>query len=333
MEYNIDLKPYNTFGLNCKAKEFMRLRTEEDLDLLHSVYGKQTILFLGFGANIVFANEEFSGLVAKVENSGLSIKEEDKNFCFVEVEAGVIWDNFVDWACEKGLSGVENLAGIPSSVGAAPVQNIGAYGMEVKDTIAYVTVFDLKKNKFITLKNEECNFAYRNSIFKYQEGNLLIWKVGFCLKKNFTPNINYKALEEKIKKENIVSLTPKLIAQKVREIRNEKLPHFNVLGNVGSFFKNPVIEKHQYELLKKDYKDIVAFDSGEKKKISAAWLIEQCGYKGKRIGNIGMHDKQALVMVNYGGASGKDVLHLAHQIQKNVKEKFDIDLNIEAHLI
>lgn len=333
MEYNIDLKPYNTFGLNCKAKEFLRLRTEEDLDLLQSEYGKQTILFLGFGANVVFVDNEFGGLVAKLENKGIDVKEEDKNFCFVEVEAGQTWDDFVDWACERGLSGVENLAGIPSSVGAAPVQNIGAYGMEVKDSITYVVVFDLKENKFITIKNEECNFAYRNSIFKYQEGNLLIWKVGFCLKKNFTPNINYKALEEKIKKENIVSLTPKLIAQKVREIRNEKLPNFNVLGNVGSFFKNPVIEKHQYELLKKDYKDIVAFDSGEKKKISAAWLIEQCGYKGKRIGNIGMHDRQALVMVNYGGASGEDVLHLAHQIQKNVKEKFNIDLNIEAHLI
>ena len=333
MEYNIDLKPYNTFGLNCKAKEFLRLRTEEDLDLLQSEYGKQTILFLGFGANVVFVDNEFGGLVAKLENKGIDVKEEDKNFCFVEVEAGQTWDDFVDWACERGLSGVENLAGIPSSVGAAPVQNIGAYGMEVKDSITYVVVFDLKENKFITIKNEECNFAYRNSIFKYQDGNLLIWKVGFCLSKNFTPNINYKALEEKIKKENIVSLTPKLIAQKVREIRNEKLPNFNVLGNVGSFFKNPVIEKHQYELLKKDYKDIVAFDSGEKKKISAAWLIEQCGYKGKRIGNIGMHDRQALVMVNYGGASGEDVLHLAHQIQKNIKEKFNIDLNIEAHLI
>lgn len=333
MEYNIDLKPYNTFGLNCKAKEFIRLKTKEDLDLLHKEYEKQRILLLGLGANMVFVNKEFDGIVAKLENKGINIKEEDERKVIVEVEAGEEWDSFVDWACERGLSGVENLAGIPSSVGAAPVQNIGAYGMEVKDTIVYVTVFDLKENRFISFNNEECNFAYRNSIFKYQEGNLLIWKVGFCLSKAFSPNINYKALEDKLNKEDIHSLSPKLIAQKVREIRNEKLPDYRVLGNVGSFFKNPVIEKQLYEQLLKDYKDIVAFDSGENKKISAAWLIEQCGYKGKQINNVGMHNRQALVMVNYGGASGEDVLSLAHDIQAKVKEKFDIDLNIEAHII
>lgn len=333
MEYNIDLKPYNTFGLNCKAKEFIRLKTKEDLDLLHKEYEKQRILLLGLGANMVFVNKEFDGVVAKLENKGINIKEEDERKVIVEVEAGEEWDSFVDWACERGLSGVENLAGIPSSVGAAPVQNIGAYGMEVKDTIVYVTVFDLKENRFISFNNEECNFAYRNSIFKYQEGNLLIWKVGFCLSKAFLPNINYKALEDKLNKEDIYSLSPKLIAQKVREIRNEKLPDYRVLGNVGSFFKNPVIEKQLYERLLKDYKDIVAFDSGENKKISAAWLIEQCGYKGKQINNVGMHNRQALVMVNYGGASGEDVLSLAHDIQAKVKEKFDIDLNIEAHII
>ena len=333
MEYNIDLKPYNTFGLNCKAKEFIRLKTKEDLDLLHKEYEKQRILLLGLGANMVFVNKEFDGIVAKLENKGINIKEEDERKVIVEVEAGEEWDSFVDWACERGLSGVENLAGIPSSVGAAPVQNIGAYGMEVKDTIVYVTVFDLKENRFISFNNEECNFAYRNSIFKYQEGNLLIWKVGFCLSKAFSPNINYKDLEDKLNKEDIHSLSPKLIAQKVREIRNEKLPDYRVLGNVGSFFKNPVIEKQLYEQLLKDYKDIVAFDSGENKKISAAWLIEQCGYKGKQINNVGMHNRQALVMVNYGGASGEDVLSLAHDIQAKVKEKFDIDLNIEAHII
>ncbi len=333
MEYNIDLKPYNTFGLNCKAKEFIRLKTKEDLNLLHKEYEKQRILLLGLGANMVFVNKEFDGIVAKLENKGINIKEEDERKVIVEVEAGEEWDSFVDWACERGLSGVENLAGIPSSVGAAPVQNIGAYGMEVKDTIVYVTVFDLKENRFISFNNEECNFAYRNSIFKYQEGNLLIWKVGFCLSKAFSPNINYKALEDKLNKEDIHSLSPKLIAQKVREIRNEKLPDYRVLGNVGSFFKNPVIEKQLYEQLLKDYKDIVAFDNGENKKISAAWLIEQCGYKGKQINNVGMHNRQALVMVNYGGASGEDVLSLAHDIQAKVKEKFDIDLNIEAHII
>lgn len=333
MEYNIDLKPYNTFGLNCKAKEFIRLKTKEDLDLLHKEYEKQRILLLGLGANMVFVNKEFDGIVAKLENKGINIKEEDERKVIVEVEAGEEWDSFVDWACERGLSGVENLAGIPSSVGAAPVQNIGAYGMEVKDTIVYVTVFDLKENRFISFNNKECNFAYRNSIFKYQEGNLLIWKVGFCLSKAFSPNINYKALEDKLNKEDIHSLSPKLIAQKVREIRSEKLPDYRVLGNVGSFFKNPVIEKQLYEQLLKDYKDIVAFDSGENKKISAAWLIEQCGYKGKQINNVGMHNRQALVMVNYGGASGEDVLSLANDIQAKVKEKFDIDLNIEAHII
>lgn len=332
MEHNIELKPYNTFSLDCKAKEFLRIEKERDLSFLHKEYGKKKILFLGLGANIVFVGKEFDGLVVKLENKGISVKEEDKEKVIVEVGAGEVWNDFVDWACEKGLSGIENLSGIPSSVGAAPVQNIGAYGMELKDSLEYVVVFDLEENRFMTLKNEDCCFSYRNSVFKYQKGNLLIWKVGFRLSKEFKPNLTYKGLQERLFSKG-QTLSPKLVAQTVRQIRDEKLPDYKVLGNVGSFFKNPVITRQHYQRLLSEFPDIVAFDSGMDKKISAAYLIEKCGYKGKQIKNVGMHSRQALVMVNYGKATGSDVLYLAKEIQKSVKEKFDIDLNIEAHII
>ncbi|MDO5759935.1 MAG: UDP-N-acetylenolpyruvoylglucosamine reductase, partial [Bacteroidota bacterium] len=199
--------------------------------------------------------------------------------------------------------------------------------------IEYVVCFDLKGEKWIRFENKECNFGYRESIFKHQEGNFIIWRVGFRLKKNFTPNIEYKDIKKAIENNNITSLSPSIIARLVKQIRKEKLPDYKVLGNVGSFFKNPIISNKHYAELVKVYPNIVAFDEKESKKISAAWLIEYCGYKGKRIGNVGMSSNQALIMVNYGGANGEEVLFLAKEIQEKVKQNFDINLEIEANII
>lgn len=333
MKYDVDLIRYNTFGLHCIAKNFLIVANNEDLQELSKLYQNNEVFILGRGANTIFAEEKCDKIVAKVENLGKKIVEENNEHILIEVASGENWDDFVSWATLNDYSGLENLAGIPSSIGATPIQNIGAYGMEVKDIIDYVICFDLKHNQWVNLTKQECKFGYRDSVFKHMEKNLLIWKVGFRLNKKFTPNINYKDIKNKIEIEKTELLTPKIIAQTIRQIRDNKLPDYKILGNVGSFFKNPIISLGQYLDLKKLFPDIVAFDEGENKKISAAWLIEQCGYKGKKIGNIGMHSTQALVMVNYGDAKGEDVIELANEIKESIKQKFEINLEIEANII
>ncbi len=333
MKYNIDLSKYNTFGLHCVAKKFLVITDNKDLQELAELYQNNEIFILGRGANTVFAEENCDKIVAKIENLGKNITEENKEYILIEVSAGENWDDFVQWATQNNYSGLENLAGIPSSIGATPIQNIGAYGMEIKNIIDYVVCFDLEKRHWVSLTKEECKFGYRDSVFKHEKKNLVIWKVGFRLSKQFAPNINYKDIKNKIATEQIEHLTPKIIAESIRQIRNKKLPDYKILGNVGSFFKNPIITHNQYSDLIKSFPNIIAFDEGDNKKISAAWLIEQCGYKGKRIGNVGMHSTQALVMVNYGGATGKEVILLANEIKENVKHKFDINLEIEANII
>lgn len=333
MKYDIDLSRYNTFGLHCVAKKFLIVANNEDLQELAKLYQNNEVFILGTGANTVFAEEKCDKIVAKVENLGKKIVEENEEYILLEVASGENWDDFVSWATMKNYSGLENLAGIPSSIGATPIQNIGAYGMEVKNIIDYVICFDLKQNQWVNLTKQECKFGYRDSVFKHTEKNLVIWKVGFRLNKKFTPNIDYKDIKNKIETEKVEHLTPQIIAQTIRQIRNNKLPDYKILGNVGSFFKNPIISLEQYLDLKKSFPNIVAFDERKNKKISAAWLIEQCGYKGKRIGNVGMHSTQALVMVNYGSAKGKEVIGLANEIKESIKQRFNINLEIEANII
>lgn len=333
MENNVDLKTYNTFGLSCTAKDLFHVRNEQDLSELHELYCHRRVVVLGMGANTVFVDKNFDGVVARIENKGTKIVAQDDKSVLIEVCAGENWDEFVEFATQRGYCGVENLAGIPSSVGAVPVQNVGAYGAEVKDVIHSVCVFDLKTGKQFDRDNVSCKFAYRESVFKHQEGNLLIWKVRFKLSKVFVANLSYKALKDKVSQDNISDLSAKKIASVVRQIRESKLPDYKVLGNVGSFFRNPVVEGSVLEKIEKTYPDIVAFRDKDKYKLSAAYLIEHCGYKGKRIGNVGMHDKQALVMVNYGGATGEEILSLARQIQQSVYQTFGVDLQIEAHII
>jgi UDP-N-acetylmuramate dehydrogenase len=236
--------------------------------------------------------------------------------------------------CKKGLSNIENLAAIPGTVGAAPVQNIGAYGQEAKDSIVSCLVFDMTTKTFSWIDNKDCHFDYRYSIFKYQKGNLVIWKVRFLLNKHFSVNTSYKALKEELDKvEDKSMITPSFVAKKVTEIRDNKLPDPRVLGNVGSFFKNPIIPQEQYEKIRQHYPNIVSFQAKDGVKISAGWLIEQCGYKGKRVGKVGMSERQALVMVNYGEATGKEIISFANAIIDSVKNMFNIQIQIEAHLV
>lgn len=335
IEKDVDIKEITTFGLSCKVKELMRIKTEQDLMLLSDRYkAKEKIYILGGGSNSVFCEEEYNGLVAKIENKGMEKISEDEDNVIIEVSAGQVWKDFVVDCCEKGLSNIENLAAIPGVVGAAPVQNIGAYGQEAKDSIVACEVFDMKTKTFSWISNKDCHFDYRYSIFKYQEGNLVIWKVRFSLKKHFSVNTSYKALKDVIDKvEDKSKITPSFVAKKVTEIRDSKLPDPKILGNVGSFFKNPIISQDQYEQIKKYYPNIVSFPAKEGVKISAGWLIEQCGYKGKRVGKVGMSEKQALVMVNYGEATGKEITAFANAIIDSVKNMFNIQIQIEAHLV
>jgi UDP-N-acetylmuramate dehydrogenase len=335
IEKDIDIKEMTTFGLSCKAKEMMRIKTEEDIITLADRYKeKEKIYILGGGSNSVFCEEEYNGMVAKIENKGVEKISEDDDKVIMEVSAGEVWKDFVIDCCKKGLSNIENLAAIPGTVGAAPVQNIGAYGQEAKDSIVSCLVFDMNTKTFSWIDNKDCHFDYRYSIFKYQKGNLIIWKVRFLLSKHFTINTSYKALKEEIDKvEDKNTITPSFVAKKVTEIRDKKLPDPRVLGNVGSFFKNPIIPQEQYEMIRQHYPNIVSFQAKDGVKISAGWLIEQCGYKGKRVGKVGMSERQALVMVNYGEATGKEIISFANAIIDSVKNMFNIQIQIEAHLV
>ena len=247
--------------------------------------------------------------------------------------AGEKWRDFVIKCCQNGWSGLENLAGIYGTVGAAPVQNIGAYGEQVGDWIYKLKTYNVKTGKYKVYTAEKCRFAYRSSVFKTKHPFEMITSVTFRLNKHFILNDSYAALAAKFRDVPDYQITPLNVAKAVTEIRNSKLPDVNVLGNAGSFFKNPLVSKERYEELKKKYPDISAFDDDKGVKISAGWLIEKCGFKGKRKGNVGMYEKQALVLVNYGGATYQEVLSYAEDVKKAVFDTFNIELEAEPKII
>lgn len=340
VEHNINLKPYNTLNLESIAQNFCTITSEQDLEQFAQLYKlfkqefpQDKVFFLGQGSNTIFKNEIIRSFVVKIATKGIHILSEDDNQVTIEVDAGEIWRDFVTYCCQKNYWGLENLAAIYGTVGAAPVQNIGAYGQQVKQVIDSVMVFDLDRQEMVNFSNEDCNFSYRNSIFKYQKGNLLIWKVTFKLSKHQQINTSYKALNEMLKEVDLRQITPMDIANKITSLRNQKLPNPKQLGNVGSFFKNPVVTQSHYERLKQFYDDIVAFDDESGKKISAGWLIEKCGFKGKKVQGVGMYDKQALVLVNYSCSSADNILTYAQAVIDCVKNKFEIDLQMEPHIV
>jgi UDP-N-acetylmuramate dehydrogenase len=335
VQQNISLKAFNTFGVDALAKSFVAVTSKNQVSHLFSsvLHADMPFLILGSGSNMLFT-QNYEGLVIKNEIEGIEIIEEEESHVLVKVGAGVNWHAFVLHCIEHNWGGVENLSLIPGTVGAAPVQNIGAYGVELKDVLESVVAWDIANKQFVTLTNTECAFGYRNSVFKKeQKGNMVICEVVFKLTKTHRLHVGYGAIQEQLRKHDISSPTIRDISNAVIAIRSSKLPDPKELGNAGSFFKNPVVNKSFFDHLHLAYPDVVAYPSGEDMKLAAGWLIEQAGWKGFHEKSVGCYDKQALVLVNFGGATGEEILHLAQRIQASVKGKFDVEMEMEVNTV
>ena len=333
---NISLKPYNTFGIDTKAKEFVEINSFEELQLFCQIFNlsERNVLILGGGSNLLLT-QDFDGMAIKISIKGIEVVHESENHVWVKAMAGEEWHQFVLWTIEHQYAGLENLSLIPGCVGAAPMQNIGAYGVEIKHTFDSLETIELSTGNKIVFNNEECKFGYRESIFKNEaKGKYIIASVTFKLNKQPVFNTTYGAIQQYIDQMGVKELSIKAISDAVVAIRKSKLPDPAILGNAGSFFKNPEVDKSVYEELKAAYPEMVGYPApGDKVKLAAGWLIEQCGWKGKRVGNTGSHKDQALVLVNYGGATGDEIYQLALDIQQSVKDKFGVDIIPEVNLI
>jgi UDP-N-acetylmuramate dehydrogenase len=335
LEY-ISLKPYTTFGIDATAHFFCRIRTKEEITELikeqFPYYSK--ILFLGEGSNILLCND-FDGLVIKNEIAGIKLLKEDKDSVWIQSLSGTNWHEFVLYCVDRNYGGIENLSLIPGTVGAAPMQNIGAYGAELKDTFVSLEAIDLETGDSVVFDKTHCEFGYRQSIFKTSaKGKYFIYSVTLKLSKHPVPNTAYGDIRKTLEKSNISTPTIKDVSDAVIEIRQSKLPDPKVIGNAGSFFKNPEVEKMMAENIRIDFPDMPSYElPNERVKIPAAWLIEQCGWKGRQVGQTGNHAKQALVIVNFGNASGNEIWQHALNVQRSVKEKFGILLEPEVNVI
>ncbi|MDB5274769.1 MAG: murB [Chitinophagaceae bacterium] len=326
----------NTFHMDVKAKWFAAFSSEEELRTLlaDKRVAEESLLVLGGGSNILFT-EDFDGVVLKNNIKGIHIVKETTDRISIEVGGGENWHQLVLHAVNMGWAGIENLSLIPGSVGACPIQNIGAYGVEVKDVIHTVTALDIHTGTSRQFTNSECQFGYRDSIFKREEkGKWVITKVEFTLRKNATLNTTYGAIKDTLDKMGISFPTIRDVSQTVISIRQSKLPDPAQIGNAGSFFKNPEISKSQFLSLKDLYPSIISYPIDETKvKIPAGWLIEKAGWKGKSFGTYGVHKDQALVLVNYGHAAGEDIKKLSQDIKHSIWEIFGIQLEIEVNII
>lgn len=330
---NISLKSYNTFGIDVEASSFVEVDTIAGLKAV-LVENNLQVLILGGGSNLLFT-KNFNGLAIKNNLKGISVVKENESTIFLKVGAGEVWHDFVLYCIENGYAGIENLSLIPGNVGASPMQNIGAYGVEVKDVITEVEAFHLDEYSIKTFSNEMCEFGYRSSIFKTSEkGNYFITSVTFKLNKQAKVNTSYGAIENELKRMNVVAPTIREVSDAVINIRSSKLPDPKKIGNSGSFFKNPIVSEEQKNKILEHYSDAPNYPQLDGAfKMAAGWLIEQCGWKGKRIDNYGVHELQALVLVNYGGATGTEIFELSEQIIRDVKAKFDIELEREVNIL
>lgn len=330
IEKNIPLKPYNTFGIDETAASFIEVNDVAQLSEISDMPGKKHIL--GGGSNVLLTHG-VDGLVIANKLKGLELIKETDEHVWLQVAAGEIWHSFVMYAIEKNWAGIENLALIPGTVGAAPMQNIGAYGAEAKETIESVTVWHWAEKKPVTYTNAECSFGYRDSIFKnVLKDKVFITSVTFRLNKIPNFKITYGAIESELKSMGVSVLSLKEIAQAVINIRTSKLPDPKQIGNAGSFFKNPTITKTAFELLQQQFPDMPHYPNGDMVKVPAGWLIEQCGWKGYRKGDAGVHQKQALVLVNYGNATGDEIWQLSGEVVASVENKFGITLEREVQV-
>ena len=332
---NYDLTELNTFKIKALAKFFVEVSSEVEFIELSktSEFKENEKLFLGNGSNILFT-KDFDGLIILNKLKGIQIFREDVENVYIKAKAGEKWNDLVNFVIFRNYWGIENLTLIPGSVGAAPVQNIGAYGVEVKDIIENIETLDINSGEKKIFSKEECKFNYRESVFKNElKGKYFITAVIFKLNKKENKNLRYKALEEYLTQKNIKADSPINISKAVAEIRQSKLPDPKILGNAGSFFKNVYVNEEKLLELQKKYPEIPFFKEENRIKISTAWLIESCGWKGKKIGSVGVYEKQALVLVNYGGSTGKEIMDLVNQIIDSVSEKFGLKITLEVNLI
>ena len=333
VKQNYSLKKYNSFNIDVIAKEFIQINSIKELIDLQKNSKNKNKLFIGGGSNILFTNN-FEGLVVHINLKGISVKKMNENFSEIKVMSGENWNELVNWCIENNLGGLENLSLIPGNVGAAPIQNIGAYGVELKDVFISCEVYDLNAEKLNIYNLNDCKFGYRDSIFK-KNNNLIVVSVKMKLSsKNHKINSSYGGINDELKKLNIKEPTIKDISNVVCEIRNKKLPNPNKIGNAGSFFKNPIVNSKKINWLKENFNNIPFYKIDENSyKIPAAWLIETSGFKGKDFGNFGVHKTQPLVLVNYGKASGSDINKLSLSIKEVVNKLFKIELETEVNII
>ncbi|MBS1664308.1 MAG: UDP-N-acetylmuramate dehydrogenase [Bacteroidetes bacterium] len=331
---NISLQAINTFGIDVRARYFSAFASLEELvELLD--FSPAAPLILGGGSNVLFTGD-VEGLVLKNEIKGIELVFEDEEYCYVKAGAGEVWHTFVLHCLERDMGGVENLSLIPGSVGAAPMQNIGAYGVEIKDVFHELEAYDLVDQKVYTFTLNDCAFGYRESIFKREYKNrCVILNVTFRLRKRPVFHTEYGAIREELDRMGVRELSIKAISQAVINIRQSKLPDPAVIGNAGSFFKNPTVSNDKWAALKAEYPGIVGYPAadGAATKLAAGWMIEQCGWKGVRRGDAGCHAKQALVLVNYGQARGEEIYNLSEEILQSVERKFGVRLEREVNIL
>lgn len=335
IQNNFSLKNYNTFSIEAKAKRFVAVHSEDELKMVLENNAQDKKFILGGGSNMLLT-QNIDALVIHIDLKGKKIIKEDDDFVWVESQAGENWHEFVLWTINQNFGGLENMSLIPGNVGTTPVQNIGAYGKEIKDTFISCDAMEISTQKMKSFTKEECRFGYRESIFKHEaKDKFIITTVVFKLtKKNHTISIDYGDIKAELAKINVQKLTIKDVSNAVIKIRNSKLPNPKELGNSGSFFKNPVISREQFLNVQAQFPEIKYFEVSENEvKVPAGWLIENAGLKGYRKDDAGIHKNQALVIVNYGKATGKDILNLSKYVQKTVFDKYGIAIEAEVNVI
>ena len=329
---NLGLKDRNTFGLDASAQLAYEINSAAQIPEVMRQITQQNLPWrvLGGGSNVILP-KVLPGATLLINIAGQEILSSDSQATLIGVGAGVNWHEFVTWTLENNLPGLENLALIPGTVGAAPIQNIGAYGVEIANYIDHIEAFDVEKQAFVTLSNSECRFAYRDSYFKQNPHRFIVTKVVFRIPKTWQAKIHYADLAKQFETNPKPSAEEIFLA--VCKIRTHKLPDPKVIGNAGSFFQNPVIPNEQYETLLKKYAGLVSYpDAPGRRKLAAGWLIDQCGFKGQRMGEVGVYENQALVLVNHGNGTAQDILGLAKCIQDKVRKEFGVSLEIEPNI-
>ena len=334
IQENINLKEHNTFGIEANADRFATFCSIEELRTLLSQRGTDSLLVLGGGSNILFT-KDFSGLVIKNEIKGFDVIQESEKFVEVKVGAGEVWHDFVLKCIDMNFGGVENLSLIPGSVGASPMQNIGAYGTEIKDVFVQLEAYKIDSGELHVFNNEQCEFGYRESVFKRSLKNqYVILSVTFRLTKEHVINSNYGAIESELKQRGIGQATIRDVSNAVIAIRSKKLPDPKKIGNAGSFFKNPIVDHDIVEKISNDYDQFPHYPGPDGKvKLAAGWLIEQAGWKGKTFGTFGVHKFQALVLVNYANSNGAAIYDLSERIISSVHDKFGVTLEREVNVL